>query len=188
MAIRALGVTNVALTVILGAVLAVGCGDDDSNTPDEGDAGGETDGGKGGQNTGGTKAGSSGSTNGGGGTNAGGKGGSGGTAGKGQGGEIPSEAGTGGEEPTVSGGAGGEGPGPIDGGGAGGEGGGETDPEPLPVISKLGSKIYTQASDLRGLFYTESGKLYASRDEGESWSLVSGGLPPVVCVKAAVVA
>jgi hypothetical protein len=36
-------------------------------------------------------------------------------------------------------------------------------------------------------FGTRSGKVFASRDEGESWSLVADGLPPVVCVKAAVV-
>jgi len=37
-------------------------------------------------------------------------------------------------------------------------------------------------------FGTRSGKLFASADEGESWSAVADGLPPVVCVKAAVVA
>ena len=36
-------------------------------------------------------------------------------------------------------------------------------------------------------FGTRSGKLYGSRDDGGSWSLLQEGLPPVVCVKAAVV-
>jgi hypothetical protein len=37
-------------------------------------------------------------------------------------------------------------------------------------------------------FGTRSGKLFASADEGESWNAVVDGLPPIVCVKAAVVA
>ena len=35
-------------------------------------------------------------------------------------------------------------------------------------------------------FGTRSGKVYASRDDGDSWELVRDGLPPVVCVKACV--
>lgn len=35
-------------------------------------------------------------------------------------------------------------------------------------------------------FGTRSGKLFASADDGDSWSLLHGGLPPVVCVKAVV--
>lgn len=35
-------------------------------------------------------------------------------------------------------------------------------------------------------FGTRSGKLFASEDGGDSWELVREGLPPVVCVKAAV--
>lgn len=37
-------------------------------------------------------------------------------------------------------------------------------------------------------FGTRSGKVYASADEGASWKLVKDGLPPVVCVKAGVLA
>jgi hypothetical protein len=37
-------------------------------------------------------------------------------------------------------------------------------------------------------FGTRSGKLFASADGGDSWELVREGLPPVVCVKAAVLA
>jgi hypothetical protein len=36
-------------------------------------------------------------------------------------------------------------------------------------------------------FGTRSGKVFASADEGDSWSRVAEGLPPVMCVKAAVV-
>ncbi len=35
-------------------------------------------------------------------------------------------------------------------------------------------------------FGTRSGKLFASRDDGKSWSTVIDGLPPIVCVKAAI--
>jgi hypothetical protein len=37
-------------------------------------------------------------------------------------------------------------------------------------------------------FGTRSGKVYASADEGDSWQLVQDGLPPVMCVKAGVLA
>jgi hypothetical protein len=36
-------------------------------------------------------------------------------------------------------------------------------------------------------FGTRSGKLYGSKDDGKSWQLLLEGLPPVVCVKTAVV-
>lgn len=36
-------------------------------------------------------------------------------------------------------------------------------------------------------FGTRSGKVFGSSDEGDSWSLIQDGLPPVVCVKTAVV-
>jgi hypothetical protein len=35
-------------------------------------------------------------------------------------------------------------------------------------------------------FGTRSGKVYASSDDGDSWSLIRDGMPPVVCVKSAV--
>jgi photosystem II stability/assembly factor-like uncharacterized protein len=42
--------------------------------------------------------------------------------------------------------------------------------------------------DPAGVYFgTRSGKLYASRDSGRSWQLLREGLPPVVCVKAAIV-
>src|SRR5205823_6557002 len=36
-------------------------------------------------------------------------------------------------------------------------------------------------------FGTRSGRVYASSDEGASWRTVAENLPPVVCVKAAVI-
>lgn len=49
--------------------------------------------------------------------------------------------------------------------------------------------LCTDALPSAGVYFgTRSGKLYASRDDGDSWSLVRDGLPPVVCVKAAVLA
>ncbi|HXY29591.1 MAG TPA: exo-alpha-sialidase [Gemmatimonadaceae bacterium] len=36
-------------------------------------------------------------------------------------------------------------------------------------------------------FGTRSGKLYGSRTSGDTWSLLAGGLPPIVCVKSATI-
>jgi hypothetical protein len=42
--------------------------------------------------------------------------------------------------------------------------------------------------DPAGLYFgTRTGQLFASADEGDRWELLAGWLPPVVCVKAAVV-
>ena len=47
----------------------------------------------------------------------------------------------------------------------------------------------TDTADPAGVYFgTRSGRVYASADDGDSWSLVLEGLPPVVCVKAAVIA
>ena len=47
----------------------------------------------------------------------------------------------------------------------------------------------TDTADPAGVYFgTRSGSVYASADDGDSWALVHDGLPPVVCVKAAVVA
>jgi photosystem II stability/assembly factor-like uncharacterized protein len=44
------------------------------------------------------------------------------------------------------------------------------------------------ALDPAGVYFgTRSGKLFGSRDEGRSWELLREGLPPIVCVKAALV-
>jgi len=36
-------------------------------------------------------------------------------------------------------------------------------------------------------FGTRSGKVFGSSNEGDSWSLLADGLPPVIAVKTAVV-
>jgi hypothetical protein len=47
----------------------------------------------------------------------------------------------------------------------------------------------TDSASPAGVYFgTRSGKVYASADDGDSWSLVHEGLPPVVCVKVAVIA
>jgi photosystem II stability/assembly factor-like uncharacterized protein len=51
----------------------------------------------------------------------------------------------------------------------------------------LRDALDTDAAEPAGVYFgTRSGKVYASADDGESWALVREGLPPVVCVKAAV--
>lgn len=47
----------------------------------------------------------------------------------------------------------------------------------------------TDSAEPAGVYFgTRSGKVFASADEGDRWSLIHEGLPPVVCVKVAVVA
>jgi photosystem II stability/assembly factor-like uncharacterized protein len=42
--------------------------------------------------------------------------------------------------------------------------------------------------DPAGIYFgTRSGQLYASSDEGKTWNRIAEGLPPIVCVKSAVV-
>jgi len=53
----------------------------------------------------------------------------------------------------------------------------------------LRDALDTDSADPAGVYFgTRSGKVYASADDGDSWSLVHEGLPPVVCVKAAQIA
>jgi hypothetical protein len=43
----------------------------------------------------------------------------------------------------------------------------------------------TDQEERAGIYFgTRSGKLFASRDEGESWSALADGLPPILCVRA----
>jgi hypothetical protein len=52
----------------------------------------------------------------------------------------------------------------------------------------LRDSLTTDEGSPGGVYFgTRSGKLYASADDGDSWSLLHDGLPPVVCVKAATV-
>ena len=47
----------------------------------------------------------------------------------------------------------------------------------------------TDSCSTAGVYFgTRSGKLFASSDEGASWRALAEGLPPIVCVKAVVVA
>src|SRR5262249_39175566 len=49
--------------------------------------------------------------------------------------------------------------------------------------------MVTDSLDPAGIYFgTRSGKLYASRDAGQSWKEVLTGLPQIVCVASAVVA
>ena len=51
----------------------------------------------------------------------------------------------------------------------------------------LRDAMATDGHDRAGFYFgTRSGKLYGSADEGESWTEISGALPPIVCVRAAV--
>jgi hypothetical protein len=51
----------------------------------------------------------------------------------------------------------------------------------------LRDALDVDSAEPAGVFFgTRTGKVYASADEGDRWSLVAEGLPPVVCVKAAV--
>jgi len=52
----------------------------------------------------------------------------------------------------------------------------------------LRDALATDGADPAGVFFgTRSGKLYGSSDEGDSWTVIHGSLPPVVCVKTAVI-
>ncbi len=51
----------------------------------------------------------------------------------------------------------------------------------------LRDALTADSFDPAGIYFgTRSGKLFASRDEGESWESLADGLPPIVCVKAAI--
>jgi hypothetical protein len=52
----------------------------------------------------------------------------------------------------------------------------------------LRDALAADAHDPAGIYFgTRGGKLFGSADEGESWSEITDALPPIVCVKAAVV-
>ena len=53
----------------------------------------------------------------------------------------------------------------------------------------LRDSLHTDGGSPAGVYFgTRSGKVWASADDGDSWSLVADGLPAVTCVKAAVLA
>jgi photosystem II stability/assembly factor-like uncharacterized protein len=52
----------------------------------------------------------------------------------------------------------------------------------------LRDAMAADASPRAGIYFgTRGGKLYGSADEGDTWSEISDALPPIVCVKTAVV-
>ena len=53
----------------------------------------------------------------------------------------------------------------------------------------LRDSLATDSLDPAGVYFgTRSGKVWGSADDGETWNLLREGLPPVTCVKAAVIA
>ncbi len=49
----------------------------------------------------------------------------------------------------------------------------------------LRAAMSTDSSDPAGLYFgTQGGQLFASRDEGRSWSVITGFLPPILSVEA----
>ncbi|HET9282982.1 MAG TPA: hypothetical protein VFR24_13570, partial [Candidatus Angelobacter sp.] len=61
-------------------------------------------------------------------------------------------------------------------------------PQKDALETVLRDSLATDTCSSAGIYFgTRSGKVYGSADEGKSWQLVIGGLPPVVCVRAALV-
>jgi photosystem II stability/assembly factor-like uncharacterized protein len=61
-------------------------------------------------------------------------------------------------------------------------------PQKNALETILRDSMSADSLDPAGVYFgTRSGKLYGSNDEGKSWQLIQEGLPPVVCVKTAVV-
>ena len=61
-------------------------------------------------------------------------------------------------------------------------------PQKNALETVLRDAMAADTLDPAGIYFgTRSGKVYGSNDEGKSWQLIQEGLPPVVCVKAAVV-
>ena len=61
-------------------------------------------------------------------------------------------------------------------------------PQKDALETVLRDALATDTGDPAGVYVgTRSGKLFASRDDGDSWKLVRDGLPPVVCVKTAAI-
>jgi hypothetical protein len=61
-------------------------------------------------------------------------------------------------------------------------------PERDAWLTVLRDGFTTDGMDPAGLYFgTRTGQLFASADEGDHWRTLAEWLPPVVCVKAAVV-
>jgi hypothetical protein len=65
---------------------------------------------------------------------------------------------------------------------------GEGLPQEDAFETVLRDGLATDGHDRAGFYFgTRSGKLFGSADDGESWQEIADALPPIVCVKAAVV-
>ncbi len=52
----------------------------------------------------------------------------------------------------------------------------------------LRDALCTDDADPAGIYFgNRNGELYASHDDGDSWQLLAGHLPDVLCVRAAVI-
>ena len=61
-------------------------------------------------------------------------------------------------------------------------------PQKNALETVLRDSMATDTCDPAGIYFgTRSGKVYGSSDDGKSWQAMIEGLPPVVCVKAALV-
>ena len=61
-------------------------------------------------------------------------------------------------------------------------------PQKNALETVLRDAMASDTLDPAGIYFgTRSGQVYGSADEGNSWKLIQGGLPPVVCVRAVVV-
>ena len=61
-------------------------------------------------------------------------------------------------------------------------------PQKDALETVLRDALATDTADPAGIYFgTRSGKVYASRDDGDSWEQIAGGLPPVVCIRAAMI-
>jgi len=61
-------------------------------------------------------------------------------------------------------------------------------PQKNAMETILRDSMGTDTCDPAGIYFgTRSGKVYGSNDEGKSWQAILEGLPPVVCVRAALV-
>jgi hypothetical protein len=61
-------------------------------------------------------------------------------------------------------------------------------PQQNALATILRDALATDTLEPAGVYFgTRGGEVYASRNEGDSWKLILRGLPPVACVKAAVV-
>ena len=60
-------------------------------------------------------------------------------------------------------------------------------PQKNALETVLRDSLTADTLDPAGIYFgTRSGKVFGSADEGKSWQLIQEGLPPVVCVRAAV--